>query len=74
MVKQYHYPPMPPKEACDVFLKYVESSIEMSQKDLKKYGDLGFESAVSKAQTELRVYENCKRALINYLNGATYTE
>ncbi|MET1247621.1 hypothetical protein ABWW58_02395 [Sporolactobacillus sp. STCC-11] len=74
MVKQYHYPPMPPKEACDVFLKYVESSIEMSQKNLKKYRNLGFETDVSEAQTELRVYEDCKRALTNYLTGATYSE
>lgn len=74
MEKQRYYPPMKPKEACDVFLKYVDSSIEMSQKHLKKYSDLGLETATFEAQTELRVYENCKRALTNYLNGAYYPE
>ncbi|SFG09719.1 hypothetical protein [Sporolactobacillus nakayamae] len=69
MEKRLYYPPLKPKEACDVFLKYVEASIEMSKRNLKKYSDLGFETAVVEAQTELRVYENCKRALTDYLNG-----
>lgn len=72
MEKRRYYPPMKPKEACDVFLIFVDEGIECNKKRLKKYSDLGLETAVIEARSELRAYESCKKALINYLNGASY--